>query len=129
MAPEIYTFVIAAIITAVISTSLKKDNPAFAIFIVLVMSVIIFITLLPHITTVFDIINEIGSQIDTSSEYLLIVMKIIGIAYVAEFGSQICTDAGEVTLAASVNLAGKVLIMVISAPVITALLRQITGLY
>ena len=60
--------------------------------------------------------------------YFSIVLKVIGIAYLTQFGSQLCADAGESAIAAKIELAGKVLMMTAAAPVLTGLLEMVMGL-
>ena len=50
------------------------------------------------------------------------VLKITGIAYIAEFGAEICRDAGEGAIAAKIEMAGKVIIIALAVPIITSLL-------
>ena len=57
--------------------------------------------------------------------YLDTVLRVIGVAYLAAFGGQVCRDAGEGALAAKVELAGKVLILAMSVPLMFALLDLI----
>ncbi len=60
--------------------------------------------------------------------YLTIIFKIIGIAYISEFGYQLCKDAGEDGIGSKIQLAAKVMIFVVAAPVILALMELITQL-
>jgi stage III sporulation protein AD len=53
------------------------------------------------------------------------VLKITGIAYIAEFGAEVCKDAGEGSIASKIELAGKVTIIVLAVPIITSLLDLI----
>ena len=57
--------------------------------------------------------------------YLNTLLKIMGIAYLAEFGSQICRDAGEGVIAGKVEFAGKLLILVMALPLLAAVLETI----
>ena len=49
----------------------------------------------------------------------------IGITYVAEFSSGICKDAGYQTIAVQIEIFGKLMILVLSMPILTALLDTI----
>ena len=60
--------------------------------------------------------------------YLQTILKIIGIAYIAEFGSQVCRDAGEGAVANKIEFAAKVLIMVMAVPIIALVLDTIVRL-
>ena len=57
-----------------------------------------------------------------------VVLKVIGIAYLTQFGAQLCADAGEGTVAAKIELAGKILMMTAAAPVLIGLLELVMGL-
>lgn len=53
------------------------------------------------------------------------MIKIVGIAYIAEFGSEICKDAGQSAIATKIELAGKVIIAALAFPIIASLLDLI----
>jgi stage III sporulation protein AD len=70
----------------------------------------------------------LASSANINLFYLTTILKIIGIAYIAEFGSQICKDAGEGSIAAKIEFAAKVLVMVLALPIIVAVLESILRL-
>ncbi|NLC37881.1 MAG: stage III sporulation protein AD, partial [Clostridia bacterium] len=49
-------------------------------------------------------------------------------AYIAEFGAQVCRDAGETAIASRVEFAAKVLIIVLAIPIVVAILETIIRL-
>ena len=57
-----------------------------------------------------------------------IILKIIGIGYLVEFGANFCIDAGNSSMADKILLAGKLIILIVSMPVITNLLDTVLGL-
>jgi len=71
---------------------------------------------------------ELAARAKVERFYLDTVLRVIGVAYLAEFGSQICRDAGEGAIASKVELAGKVLIMVLAVPVVTAVVEVVLRL-
>ncbi|MGI9860024.1 stage III sporulation protein AD [Moorella naiadis] len=99
-----------------------------ALLISLVVGATIFLLLLDRIGTVIRVLADLSQQAGINQFYLNTVLKIIGIAYVAEFGSQVCRDAGENAIAGKVELAAKVLIMVLAIPIIVAILESIIRL-
>jgi stage III sporulation protein AD len=60
--------------------------------------------------------------------YMGTVLKIIGIAYIAEIGAQVCRDAGEGVVAAKIEFAAKILVMVLAIPIILAILEALLKL-
>ena len=49
----------------------------------------------------------------------------IGVAYLAEFGAQVCRDAGENSIAAKIEFAGKIIILIMAVPILMAVLESI----
>ena len=122
---DIMQIVAVGIIAAVLSVTIKKQAPEIALLLSIVAAVIIFMMIMPKIAAVLGTLESIGNRIKTDMDFLPAVIKITGIAYIAEFGSQICKDAGEGSIASKIELAGKVLILTMAAPIIMALLNMI----
>jgi stage III sporulation protein AD len=72
--------------------------------------------LFTKIAGVMAYLQEAAQKYKIDTQYLSIALKIIGIAYVCEFGVQVCKDAGENSIASKVELGGKVLIAVMAVP-------------
>jgi len=124
---DIMKIVTAGIIAAVLSVAIKKHVPEIAMLLAIVAAILIFMMVLPGISAVMGTLENIEKRIHSDINFLGTVFKITGIAYIAEFGSQICKDAGEGSIANKIELAGKVLILTMAAPIIMALLNLITN--
>ena len=72
-----------------------------------------------------DLLNSYAQKVNIDLVYFSTLLKIIGIAYIAEFGAEVCRDAGEGAIASKVELAGKVIIIILAVPIITSLLDLI----
>lgn len=94
----------------------------------LVAIVMLMIVACTQLDVIFTIIRELAYKIKMEGTYLTIIFKIIGIAYIAEFGYQLCSDAGEKGIGTQIQFAGKIMIFVVSAPIILALIELITQL-
>ena len=77
------------------------------------------------LSSVFEMINSIGSYFSEQKEYFRILLKIIGITYLADFASNICKDAGYSAIAGQIEIFGKIPILAISSPIILALLEAV----
>ena len=115
---------------ATIFIVLIKDGKAEAhgILISVAVGVIIFILMLPKVGAVIEFLKNLSSKANINTFFMAIILKIIGIAYIAEFGSQVCRDAGESAVASKIEFAAKVLIMVMAIPIIAAILETIMRL-
>lgn len=79
---------------------------------------------------VIDFLNELEKIGDLRSDFLLILLKSVGIGLTAEVASMACTDAGSPSLGKALNLLGTAAILYQSLPVFTTmidLIRQIAG--
>ena len=101
---------------------IKNQRPVFAIQISLLGAVVIFTLILPYLRTIVVMISDISDRIGIEPGYLKLVLKVMGIAYITQFASELCSDAGETSLASKIELAGKVIIMTLSMPVLYSLL-------
>lgn len=119
---EIFQIAALGIIAVIISVIVKKYKPEMALQIAIAVSVIIFILMIGKLNTVFDLLNDITKKASIDLVYFTVILKIIAIAYITEFSSEVCRDAGESTIALKVEFAGKVLILVLAAPIVYALL-------
>lgn len=94
----------------------------------LVTVTIFMIFIITQLNLVYDIIRDLAMKIHMDETYLNIILKVISIAYLAEFGAQLCDDAGEKAIAGKIQWVGKMMIFVSATPVILALINLITDL-
>lgn len=125
---EIWQIVGLALIVTVISVVLKQIRPEIALQLTILAGASIFILLMSKIKVIVDLLQNLADQANISSYYLLIVLKIVGVAYLAEFGAQICRDAGEGALATKIELAAKVAVIVLAIPIIVAITESLVRL-
>jgi len=125
---EIWQIVGLALIVTVISVVLKQIRPEIALQLSILAGAAIFILIMSKIKVIVDLLQTLAEQANISSYYLLIVLKIVGVAYLAEFGAQICRDAGEGALATKIEIAAKVGVIVLSIPIIVAITESLVRL-
>lgn len=122
---EIIQIVSIGFIDTILAVILKKERPEFSMLIVLVAGIIIFLMMVSKLQMVLEVFHNLSSKINLEISYLSTIFKIIGIAYLAEFGAQVCRDAGEGAIASKIEFGGKVLIMILAIPILMALLDLI----
>lgn len=125
---EIGQIVAVGLIGTILAIVLKKESPQMSLLVALATGVLIFIFLCVPLQAILELLHDVADRAGVSGEYYAIILKVIGIAYLAQFGAQVCADAGEGAIAAKIELAGKVLIMGVSAPVLMGLLEIVMGL-
>lgn len=89
---------------------------------------IMMIYIVSRLGSVYGLISHLAQKLHMDDTYLNIVLKVVGIAYLAEFGAQLCSDAGEKAIGSKIQWVGKVMIFVIASPIILALVNLIADL-
>ncbi|MBM7681587.1 stage III sporulation protein AD [Pullulanibacillus pueri] len=84
--------------------------------------------LIGKINEIITMLQRLAVNAHLDLVYVKTILKIIGVAYIAEFGVQIARDAGQGALASKIELAGKILILVMAIPIITAIIKAVLGL-
>jgi stage III sporulation protein AD len=101
----------------------RRDD--LAVYISMAVGVIIFLFMITKITAVLQFIQQLAAKANIDFIYLTTVFKILAIAYLASFCSEICRDAGQGSIGAKVEFAGKILILVLAIPILMAVLQSI----
>jgi stage III sporulation protein AD len=89
---------------------------------------VIFLFLIDQISAIIQMLQKIAVDANVNLVYLETILKIIGIAYIAEFGAQISKDAGQGAIASKIELGGKILILAMAIPILTAIIETVIGL-
>ncbi|MBY0036350.1 stage III sporulation protein AD [Bacillus cereus] len=114
---------VATFLAAVLNQHKSSITSLFIVFVGSVM----FLILIDQIHSILQMIERVASEAKVSNVYVETLLKIIGIAYIAEFGAQITKDAGQGAIASKIELAGKILILVMAIPILTIVIETILG--
>jgi len=125
---EIIQIVGLGLVVTVLSLIIKEQKPMFAFLLAAFTGMIIFLFLIGKISTVIRVLEDLAQQSGINMVFLKTILKIIGIAYIAEFGAQIVRDAGQESIASKIELSGKILIMVMAIPIITVIIETVVKL-
>jgi stage III sporulation protein AD len=106
----------------------KEQKPTFAFMLVVFVGCTIFLFLIGQIQEIIRMLERIAVNANVNLMYVETILKIIGIAYIAEFGAQITRDAGQGAIASKIELAGKILIMAMAIPILTVIIETILDL-
>ncbi|BBP90650.1 hypothetical protein BsIDN1_42680 [Bacillus safensis] len=87
-----------------------------------------FFYLIDQIYAIISMIEKIAASAGVNMKYVETILKIIGIAYIAEFGAQLTKDAGQGAIASKIELGGKILILVMAVPILTVIIETILGM-
>ena len=85
----------------------------------------IFLGIVDYLEVLIETVKEISSFINIDLVYIGTLLKMLGITYLAEFSSGICKDAGYQTIATQIEMFGKIMILVLSMPILLTLLKTL----
>ncbi len=126
---DILQIVIIAVIATLLIAVLKAQKPELAVLLSIAAGVLILSFTSAYLDSIVDILNEITRRINLDLAFVNIILKIIAVAYLCEFGAQVCKDAGETAIATKVELAGKILIVYLASPILLSLLNLLTSMF
>ncbi len=122
---EIIKIVGIALIALVIIIMLKQYRPEYAIFISILTGILILILVMDRLTGIINLIQSIEDKFSINTQFIALLIKITGIAFLSEFAVSICKDSGEVAIASKIEIGSKIIIISMSIPIISSLLEII----
>lgn len=118
---------VIGVIAIFLAMTVKKDKQEFAMLIILGACLIILSLALSKIEGILDVIHTVERYLGNNSVYISILLKMIGITYVAEFSSNLCRDAGFGAVGNQIEFFGKVMILAVSVPILMSLIQTISS--
>lgn len=125
---SIMQIVALAVVALVLLVIIRQERPELATQLSMVAGLIIIVFVVWKLAGVIKVLERLALRAELNMVFLGALLKIIGIAYIAEFGTQVCRDAGENALAFKVELAGKVMILVVAVPIISTIISTVERL-
>lgn len=125
---DIIKIIAVGLIAVIIVIIIKQYKPEFAIYVSIITGAIILYMIFGKLQGIINLLQNISSKAGVNSQFLSILLKITGIAFLAEFAINICKDAGEGAIASKIEIGSKVIIVSMSIPIISSLLDVILKL-
>ncbi|MGM0900029.1 MAG: stage III sporulation protein AD [Bacillota bacterium] len=117
-----------ALVATFLALILKEQKPNFAFLLIVFTGCAIFLFLVDQIYLIINMIEQLATNAKINLIYVETILKIIGIAYIAEFAAQITKDAGQGSIASKIELGGKILILATAIPILTVMIETIIQL-
>lgn len=117
-----------ALTASIIALTLRRRNGEISLLIVVAASVMILLSLLSSASSVISAVNGIVSASQINTDYIVILLKVIGICLITEFAANTCRDSGSLSLSSNVIFAGKLLVAVTALPLYTDILNTVLSL-
>ena len=122
---EIIKIIGIALIALIIIIMLKQYRPEYAIFISILTGILILFLVMDRLTGIINLIEIIQDKFSINTQFIALLIKITGIAFLSEFAVSVCKDSGEAAIASKIEIGSKIIIISMSIPIISSLLEII----
>ena len=113
------------LISLIIIIIVRQYKPEFTLYVSLLAGVLILIFIMDKISGIIDLLTSLSNKTAINNEFLSLLIKITGIAFLTEFAVSLCKDTGETAIANKVDMGGKIIIVSMSIPIISSLLETV----
>ena len=115
-------------LTLVVYLVLQEYKSNTAIFVVTAFGILVLVQSTEYLQQIIDTLLAVCVQAGVRIAYFTVILKMIGIAWLAEFLCQICRDAGSGALAVKLEFAAKISILIMFFPILTELLHSVIAI-
>ena len=113
------------LISLIIIIIVKQYRPEFVIYVSIIAGAIILMLIMDKVSSIINLLTALSNKTVVNNEFLTLLIKITGIAFLTEFSVSLRKDSGETAIANKIDIGGKVIIISMSIPIIASLLETI----
>ena len=113
------------LIALIIIIIVRQYKPEFTLYVSLLAGALILFFMMDKIGGIINLLTTLSNKTAINNEFLTLLIKITGIAFLTEFAVSICKDTGESAIASKIDMGGKVIIVSMSIPIISSLLETV----
>lgn len=125
---ELIKIIAIALITVFANILVKQTKPEISMLITIAGSILIIVMSVDALSSVISSFYSIFEYTGVQTTLLSPLFKIIAIGYIAEFGANICIDAGASSIADKILFFAKITILIIALPIINTVIDLVKGL-
>lgn len=122
---DIVKIIGVGLIALIIIIIVRQYKPEFTLYVSLLAGAIILMFLMDKLDAIISLLTTLSNKTAINNEFLVLLIKITGIAFLTEFAVSVCKDSGESAIANKIDMGGKVIIVSISIPIISSLLETV----
>lgn len=117
--------VILALMGVVFVVLIREQKPALSFLLTIAICVLLVSNILDYVMVLAKGMELFEAYFDSSGYYIKLILKMIGITYLCEFGISICKDAGQGAIASQVEMFGKIMVLITGLPIVLSIVEQI----
>lgn len=123
-------FLALAVGTAIIALTVRSAHREMGAVFSIAAGIVLLLVLLDKLGEVVAVLRDMAQYAQLEDVQVGVILKVLGVSFLTEFAAQACRDAGEAGVAMRVELGGKVLLVLISLPLvkeIVEIILELTG--
>jgi len=128
MEAELIRIAAIGIVTAVMAVVVSQKQPELGMLISAAFGIMALIVAFGKAGAIIGLLENIIGQAGIDSKLLVPVLKVTGMAYIAQFAVDTCKDVGQNAIASRVEIVGKIMMLVVAVPIATSLIRIISNI-
>ena len=113
------------IVTVLIAGQLKVLKSEYSLYLSVAVMLLIFFYSAGRLGGILSVMEQIQTYFPVYEIYVRTLLKIVGVSYIAEFASHVCRDAGYGAVGSQIEIFGKLTVLAVSMPILTALLETL----
>ena len=112
-----------ALIAGALSVVLRHNRPEFAMPVSIAAGAAILAMLLGMCIPILKELESLAARAKVNPDDFSVLLKALGICYIAQLAADACRDAGESSMASKIELGGKLAIVSLSLPMVIRLVE------
>ena len=114
-----------ALLTALLSLFLRQQKSPLSLAVSLSGGCLLLFCAAPYLRDVLGALGQLAADTGLDRTYLGALVRILATTFLTESTAALCRDAGEEALSKKLELAGKLVILGMAMPIITALFETV----
>ena len=125
---DILSVCAVGVIAAVIALLLRRQMPQISLLVSVGAGAILLLSVIKNIVLTVDEVDTLLSSSGISSDYIMILLKTLGICFITEFTCDTVTEAGMMSLSTNISFIGKILVIAAAFPMFSDIINIITSM-
>ena len=114
-----------ALVTAILSLALKKDQPAFAFLVSVCAAAGLLLAVAQQVSPLLQWLHALDGALP--GQGIGCLLRVLGIALISQLAGDICREAGLAAAGTASELCGRVLVLLQALPLLQQLLDSYAG--
>ena len=128
MEAELFRIAVIGIVAAILAVIISEKKPELGLLLGLAFGIVVLVVAFSKAGAIIEVLEDTVSKAGIDGNLLVPVLKVTGMAYVTQFSVDTCRDVGQNSIAGKVETVGKIMMLAVTVPIATSLIRIISSL-